>query len=1052
MEVINGIRHKSFWLSLLLGLVLIIGGFGKTNSVFASINPQVIANQTDATIRGIDATDYLYYVSTYHKTYRDYAGNSLADVKAVMEFLKSSGVNTVSVKLAVHATKLPQANLNYAQNIIKAANEAGLKSNLVLLYSDEQTYANNQSLPSGWQQASSQSSADALLQTAKDYTNQTLATLKQNGATPTMVTLGNEVNYNFLGLTGTNNDDWNGWYDLAQLAACVKANDARTKVAIGVAAPNKPDDISWIVQALKSVNADYDMLGVNVYQSSSWISDVKTMQQVVVKASGKQFYVASAQFENQNTANTATLVTQSSDIYQMLNATVASDNAGGVIAADAMVTGGWHSFFDDDGTALKSLATFNTVMGKKTNTAADPYKEGNDPGLREQQVAVNKIATFKAGNIRGVDISSYQALKNAGVKFYDANGHQQSLLKVLHDNGVNYIRLRVWNDPKNSKGQYYGGGNNDVANDLKIAKEANKYGMKVLLDFQYSDTWADPATQIVPKAWQKDVNNPQKMQQDIYDFTYQTLQQFKQAQINVGMVQIGNEISRGMLGVTGSYNHVWVDSKTASVLCGYLNAGSAAVRKSNPTILIALHLESPDTQKYATVMDSWGKYGVDYDVLGTSYYPYWRKSNNNPNNLRAISLQAAKRNKLFVVLETAWANTLNDSDGTPNVVGAKSIEQIFKATPQGQVDELTSVYQTVTSQANGLGAFYWESAWIAVHAGWKNWQVNKAAAEKFGTGWISSYALGYYPNSKMYYQGKPAWGGSSWDNQGLFDNLGYPLQSLGFYRRAVSDQRNLQITKVNYVSKTNAKLAATQYVQTPLGQAVNIATPTIKGYQLVTKVTRQKADVAGVKIVQVVYAPITRPNKATKNVKRKAQKQPQAKKRQSKKVKCLAKPVYHHFGKYVVLAKNVNRVERALTGKKRSVKVTKRKWYAQGYWVVNRQIYYSLYSNKTKHHRWLGYVLASKTNIKKVNTKKVNHKKAKSKRLIAKNVKKRVYIYHKVAVYRDFNGHKRKVNVWRRRFLVKCYYQRSRKLAYYSIYSLNGKHWIGYINVAATRK
>ena len=114
-------------------------------------------------------------------------------------------------------------------------------------------------------------------------------------------------------------------------------------------------------------------------------------------------------------------------------------------------------------------------------------------------------------SIRGLDISSYLALKKAGVKYYDYEGNETPLLKVLHDNGINYIRIRIWNDPFNADGETYGGGGNDVSTGVEIAKEAAQYDMKVLLDFHYSDFWAEPAVQLVPKAWKKDVNNTEKM-------------------------------------------------------------------------------------------------------------------------------------------------------------------------------------------------------------------------------------------------------------------------------------------------------------------------------------------------------------------------------------------------------------------------------------------------------------------------------------------------------------------------------------------------------------
>ncbi|WP_259718252.1 glycosyl hydrolase 53 family protein, partial [Weissella cibaria] len=155
------------------------------------------------------------------------------------------------------------------------------------------------------------------------------------------------------------------------------------------------------------------------------------------------------------------------------------------------------ALFDDQGNPLQSLTVFkqlsddkNTQVTPDTDDNAakqDPYEVGGDTGLKDQSVTINKIPSMTNQAIRGVDVSSYQSLKDAGVKFYDYDGKEAPLMKVLHDQGVNYIRIRIWNDPKDANGHYYGGGNNDVEQDLKIAKEANKYGMKLLLDFQYSD-------------------------------------------------------------------------------------------------------------------------------------------------------------------------------------------------------------------------------------------------------------------------------------------------------------------------------------------------------------------------------------------------------------------------------------------------------------------------------------------------------------------------------------------------------------------------------------
>ena len=149
------------------------------------------------------------------------------------------------------------------------------------------------------------------------------------------------------------------------------------------------------------------------------------------------------------------------------------------------------------------MAIFAYAQGNETDTSRDPYKYGDDTGLKQQKVTIKKVKNMSDSTIRGIDISSYTALKKAGVKYYDNEGKEASLLKVLSDNGVNYIRIRIWNDPYNEKGETYGGGSNDVKAGLEIAKEAAKYNIKVLLGFHYSDFWADPAVQLLPKAWEK---------------------------------------------------------------------------------------------------------------------------------------------------------------------------------------------------------------------------------------------------------------------------------------------------------------------------------------------------------------------------------------------------------------------------------------------------------------------------------------------------------------------------------------------------------------------
>ena len=429
----------------------------------------------------------------------------------------------------------------------------------------------------------------------------------------------------------------------------------------------------------------------------------------------------------------------------------------------------------------------------------DAFKNGTETGLRYDKVVVKPIEGMSEDMIRGVDISSYKSLEDAGVQFYDFNGNPASLVKVLHDAGVNYVRLRLWNDPYNADNENYGGGVCDAASELAIAKEAKQYGMKVMLDLQYSDFWADPGKQIVPKAW-KDLS-VSDIEQEVYQYTRKTLQDFKNAGVDVGMIQIGNEITNGMLGQStdrdhgGSYQGAWGDTMKAFNICNYLSAGSKAVRAVAPDTKITIQLETPNIDKYTFIMDTLAQHNVDYDVLGSSYYPFWSCADNNghglgtgantPNNLLAVEkMVAEKYHKQFVVLETSWASTTQDADGTGNSIGDSNTKwqntNAYPVGPQGQVDEIVDMYKQLVA-GNGLGAFYWEPAWIPDKAGWVNWQYNDAMSEVFGTGWANSHSVGYSPDSVMYYQGKPAWGGTTWDNMAMFDDHGFPLQSLNVF-------------------------------------------------------------------------------------------------------------------------------------------------------------------------------------------------------------------------------------------------------------------------------
>lgn len=228
--------------------------------------------------------------------------------------------------------------------------------------------------------------------------------------------------------------------------------------------------------------------------------------------------------------------------------------------------------------------------------------------------------------------------------------------------------------------------------------------------------------------------------------------------------------------------------------------------------------------------------------------------------LRDVQTLAKERGKLFAVMETAWVNSYEDGDGTPNSIGSDYGLYQYEIGPQGQIDELTDMYKVLTEQDNGLGGFYWEPGWIPVKAGWTNWEYNKEVADKYGTGWASKGAVGYAPDDEMYYNGQPSWGGSSWDNATLFDIQGNALQSLKFYKDTVSLGK-VQTTRINIVNKEKEVLK-TEYVNVNVGDTKTIKLPKVNGYYASKGNYNYtvKGDTDGVKTVTVTYNHSTEAN------------------------------------------------------------------------------------------------------------------------------------------------------------------------------------------------
>jgi len=966
------------------------------------------------TVLGADFSHYQLQKNAWKKVWKNYKG---IEVSNVFEYVRSQGINTISVKVAVNPTKDKEGNESYlslenAKKTLKEAKKAGLKTNVTLLYSDNITYAGGQKLPDGWD-------TDSAEEKALEYTKNVIKELKAADTVPTMITIGNEVNYNFLNMSS--GDGWEGFVAMSKISKMIR--EEGIKPAVSVSAPTADaSDIQWIIGKLGNADVDYDYIGVNIYPDTHNDNYVKTLKNTVEeKAAGKQMIISSVKCPWKDSEGKASITTQTKSIYDYLQATINEKNAGGLIYDDADFVGAWDSFFDENGQAMSSLAIFAYAQGNQVDVSSykDPWEYGGDTGLKDQKVTIKKVKGMSESSIRGMDISSYLALKKAGVKYYDYEGNETPLLKVLHDNGINYIRIRIWNDPFNADGKTYGGGGNDVSTGVEIAKEAAQYDMKVLLDFHYSDFWAEPAVQLVPKAWKKDVNNTEKMCSDVYDFTKESIQKFKDAGANIGMVQVGNEITNGLLGIYSnrdkgeSFNVIWGDKKKSTEVNKYLKAGIKAVREYTPQALVALHLETPNVWKYKTIMNTWKRDNVDYDVLGSSYYPFWSiaAKANTPKTLKDVQTLAASYGKMFAVFETSWVNSLNDGDGTPNSIGDSTNTGAYEVGPQGQVNELTDLYDTVLSQDNGLGTFYWEGAWIPVKAGWTNWEYNKQIADQYGTGWASKGALGYFPDSKMYYKGKAAWGGTSWDNQALFDINGYPLQSLKFYKDSVSKGKE-QIIALKIVDKNGKEVYATQYVKVEVGKSRTITLPKFSGYYPSNK--NYQLTVKGVKeeneTQSVVYT------------------------------RTAAGPAISYNYRVKVTKKNY-KLYKNFKWKKSKTKVYKKTYVAKyRYDHKNGNKYLALY---TKGGKFVGYI--NKKAVKRLGSA------TQPEQGKAYTYGKRVKIKSKkYKLYKNFKWKKSKTKVYKKTYVAKYRYKHENGNKYLALYTKSGK-FVGYINAKAVK-
>ena len=357
--------------------------------------------------------------------------------------------------------------------------------------------------------------------------------------------------------------------------------------------------------------------------------------------------------------------------------------------------------------------------------------------------------------IRGTDVSSLLVVLNSGARFKDWEGNSlgesveengAGFMRLLAEAGCNWVRLRVWNDPYDENGKGYGGGNNDLASAVTMGKWATDAGMRVLIDFHYSDFWADPSRQLVPKAWEgMDIDEKAKA---LGDFTAESLRTLLDAGVDVGMVQVGNETTVGICGETEWPN-----------MLKLYNAGCDAVHAAGD-ILTCVHMESPQSADFDSIAQHLTDGGVKFDVFATSYYPQWHGTKENmAAKLKGI---ADKFGVKVMVAETRAPYTAEDGDGSNSNAPAD-----YAVSPQGQALEYAEVAKAVHDIGPaGIGLFYWENAWIPVR------NISQLTGAE---------------RAKAIEENRRIWdecgsGGPDMNNKAMFDFDGKPLESLNVFK------------------------------------------------------------------------------------------------------------------------------------------------------------------------------------------------------------------------------------------------------------------------------
>ena len=362
--------------------------------------------------------------------------------------------------------------------------------------------------------------------------------------------------------------------------------------------------------------------------------------------------------------------------------------------------------------------------------------------------------------IKGMDVSSLLEEEACGAKFYD-NGEEGDAIEILKRYGANSVRLRLWNDPYTNDKKPYGAGTNDLEKTIALARRAKSAGMSFLFDIHYSDFWADPGKQTMPKAWRG--MGIKELEKAVYEFTKESVKALNDAGVTPEMVQVGNEITNGLCWPVGKKDEN--DPVSYDNIEKIISSGIRAVREVSPESEIMIHLDNGGfNSMYVDWFDNYtSRNGEDFDIIGMSYYPFWHGTMDELKfNMEDMNRRYGKD---IVIAEVSYGFSTEDyrryeggeiEDHIGSPLKGELLDKVdYPLTPQGQSDFMQRIMEMNKNTPGGRGFYYWEPAWVPVP----------------GCGWATEEALIYTGET-----GRK--GGNEWANQALFDYDGNALPAL----------------------------------------------------------------------------------------------------------------------------------------------------------------------------------------------------------------------------------------------------------------------------------